>query len=217
MADDLSRHATLGFGDLSQGATIPEMASQVLARAPATFVLCGFSMGGYVAQEIYRLAPERVLSLILINTSATGIVPSELDRRRETAQMMANKPFKGVTSGNLKLSVHPSRAKDQHLLDHIQSMALSLGKDVFLRQLVMPRADRHNDLQGIRCPTLVVAARGDRMRSVEESQLLADGIPGARLIVFEDCGHMTPLEHPDALNRVLIDWLDTCLTTASTR
>jgi pimeloyl-ACP methyl ester carboxylesterase len=215
MAEDLSRHATLSFGDLSRGATITEMATQVLAQAPAAFVLCGFSMGGYVAQEIVRLAPERVISLVLINTSATGTTPSERNNRHETAQLMANRSFKGVTTGNLRRSVHVSRAQDQHLLDHIQRMALDLGKDVFLRQLIMVRDDRHNGLESINCPTLVIAARDDRMRSVNESQALADGISGARLIVFENCGHMTPLEQPDALNNVLMDWLNACPTTVS--
>ena len=207
MTGDLSQHAELHFGDLSVGATITEMAEYVLASAPEKFVICGFSMGGFVAREIIRLVPDRVSALILINTSAKGTSVEDQNRRRDFISILKNKPFNGITASNLKQSVHFTRATDENLLDHIQGMAMELGKDVFMRQLALVRTDDHGILNTIHCPTLVLAAREDRLRTMAESQALADAIPQARLVVFNECGHMTPLEQPKALNNVLIDWL----------
>ena len=207
MIDDLSQHAQLHFGDLSVGTNITEMAEGVLANAPQKFIICGFSMGGFVGREIIRLAPQRVSALILINTSAKGTSDNDVKRRRDFISILKDKPFKGITASNLKQSVHFSRATDENLLGHIQSMAQELGKDVFMRQLALVRTDGHDELRNISCPTLVLAAREDRLRTLAEAQALADGIPNAKFIIFDDGGHMTPLEQPNALNTVLINWL----------
>ena len=215
MVPKLRRHAEPVFGDLSKGATIPEMAAQVLADAPASFHLCGFSMGGFVAREIALTQPERVRSLVLINTSARGTTASDISRRQDMIRMLADRPYNGVTRSNLTRSVHETRAADTALLDRIQEMALGLGKDVFLRQLALVRDDGHLELADIACPALVLFARHDRLRSLDESRALADGIPGAQFRIIEDGGHMTPLEHPDILGDILTEWIDECQASAS--
>ncbi len=210
MASSLGHHANLHYGDLTQDSDIAAMAGRVLADTPERFHLCGFSMGGYVAREIVAQAPGRVRSLMLINSSAAGTTADDLARRRDMARLVRDRPFTGLTAANLKKSVHPSRADDAMLIGRIQEMARDLGKDVFMRQLVLTRDGSGATLAEIRCPTLVLAATGDRLRSVAESETLADGIPDARLVVFDDCGHMTPLERPEDLNALIIDWLSEC-------
>lgn len=202
------------FGDLSNGATIPEMAAGVLAKAPPSFHLCGFSMGGFVAREIALTHPDRVRSLVLINTSARGTTPSDINRRQDMIRMLADRPYNGITRSNLTRSVHEDRADDTALLDRIQEMAKDLGKEVFLRQLALVRDDGHLELADIACRTLVLFARHDRLRSLDESRALADGIPGARFRIIEDGGHMTPLEHPDILGDILAEWIDECQASA---
>ncbi len=207
MAPQLGAHAALHYGDLTLDDTLAAMAGRVLATAPDRFHLCGFSMGGYVAREIVLTASERVLSLILVNTSSAGTGPEELARHRDMARLVEAGPFTGLTRGNLKKSVDPGREHDSALLDRIQQMARDLGPTVFARQLRLVRDDGRVRLADIACPTLVVAARGDRLRGIEDSRILAAGIPSARLEIMENCGHMTPLERPEALNALIVDWL----------
>jgi pimeloyl-ACP methyl ester carboxylesterase len=91
----------------------------------------------------------------------------------------------------------------------VTEMALALGKDAFLRQerAIIGRIDSRPHLAAIRCPTLVIAGRHDAIMPLELLEELAHGIPGARLEVLEDCGHMSPLERPDAVTRLLREWL----------
>jgi pimeloyl-ACP methyl ester carboxylesterase len=207
MTPVLAPHARLHHGDLTQDDTIAAIATRVLAAAPEKFHLCGFSMGGYVAREIVLAAPKRAQTLVLVNTSSAGITVDAMARRQDMAKLLEGRPFPGLTRANLRKSVHPARADDASLLDRIQEMAVGLGGEVFARQLRLPRGDGRESLARIECPTLVVAARDDTLRTLDESRTLADGIPGARLEVIEDCGHMTPFERPDVLAQLLIDWI----------
>lgn len=209
--DDMrSGLATLGnlhFGNLGLDDSIAAMAERVLSSAPEKFVLFGFSMGGFVAQAIVLKAPERVLGLGLLNTSSRP--QSEKESAGTLAQIaLAEKtPFKGLTSRALASSLHPDRATDQALLQRLQAMALANGKEVFLRQLSTLRDGSYADLHRIACPTLIVASDADRLRTVEESEEMAQRIPAARFEIVRDCGHMTPMEKPQELFRIIDDWL----------
>jgi pimeloyl-ACP methyl ester carboxylesterase len=204
--EGLSELGSLSFGDITQDDSLEAMAKRVLLNAPPRFVLVGFSMGGYVAQWIYKFAPERVIALILMNTSAHQ--QSEFDVAKTQAQIELAKqyPFKGLTKRALTSSVDPDRTGDQALLDRLQTMAIHNGKDVFIRQLSAMRNDGYEDLQKVQCPTLIIASRNDQMRSVDEALLMANRIPQSKMVVMEHCGHMTPLEKPVELLEVLTNW-----------
>lgn len=208
MRDGLATLGHLHFGDLSRDDTIEDMATRVLAGAPEKFVLIGFSMGGYVAQAMLRTAPERVAGLILLNTSARGQPPEEIGRNRDRVMLAQRYPFKGQTQRALAQALHPRHANDTALLDRLQAMTLTLGKDVFLRQLALVRKDGHAGLGNIRCPSLVVASRDDQMRTLEETEEMARCILHSTLVIVDDCGHMTPLERPAELLSVIAQWLD---------
>jgi|SRR5450830_171448 len=207
MRTDLAALGNLHFGDLGQDDSLSAMADRVLSTAPDKFVLFGFSMGGFVAQTIALKAPERVLGLGLLNTS------SRAQSERESAGTLAqialaqNTPFKGLTSRALASSLHPDRAGDQVLLQRLQAMALQNGKEVFLRQLSTLRDGSYADLHRIACPTLIVASDADRLRTVEESEEMAQRIPAARFEIVRHCGHMTPMEKPQELFRIISDWI----------
>ena len=213
---DLWRDVTPGldeFGpfvhaDLFQDGTIKDMASRVLAQAPETFLLVGFSMGGYVAREIVRQAPERVKALVLIATSARG--DTEVQRQRKEA--VANKPdsvsFKGLSTAAVASSLHPDNAGRHDLIARIQAMGERLGSDVFRRQSLLERVDERHLLADINCPCLILAGEQDKLRSRAEVEELHDGITGSSLQVIEKTGHMIPLEAPDELVTVMRQWLD---------
>ncbi len=207
MYSDLAALGKLHFGDLGQDDTLAAMADRVLADAPEKFVLFGFSMGGFVAQAMALKAPERVLGLGLLNTSSRP--QSEQESAATLAQLALARaaPFKGLTSRALASSLHPDRAGDTVLLQRLQAMALHNGKQVFLRQLSTLRDGSYADLHRIQCPTLIVASDADRLRTVAESEEMARRIPAARVEIVRDCGHMTPLEKPQALSRIIGDWI----------
>ena len=204
----------LQLASLDAGNAIETMAQAVLASAPPAFVLLGFSMGGYVAREIARMAPERVIALILVATSARPDRP-ELDARRIAAARQASRTaFHGLARGAIRASLHASRGGDAALIERVRVMGERLGPDVFLRQSAVVRAGDGATLGQIRCPTLVIGADGDQLRSVDEAREQAEGIPGAELAIIAGSGHMIPLEAPAALAHIVSGWLATLAARA---
>lgn len=207
MRADLATLGGLTFGDLGQDIGVQAMADAVLRQAPERFVLFGFSMGGFVAQAITLKAPGRVLGLALLNTSSRPQTAQESASTKAQIEIAERTPFKGLTSRALASSLHPDRSTDPVLLKRLQAMALSNGKDVFLRQLQTLRDSNAEQLRQVRCPTLIVASDQDKLRSVEESQEMAAQIAHARFELVRDCGHMTPMEKPGELFGIVRDWI----------
>lgn len=208
MRDDLAQLGHLHFGDLGRDSSLAAMAERILQEAPEQFVLFGFSMGGFVAQAIALQAPERVLGLGLLNTSSRPQSAQESAATLAQIALAERAPFKGLTSRALASSLHPDRATDTVLLQRLQAMALKNGKEVFLRQLSTLRDGSYADLHRITCPTLIVASDADRLRTVEESEEMAQRITAARFEIVRDCGHMTPMEKPAQLLQIIRDWID---------
>lgn len=207
MRSELATMGNLHFGDLSQDDCLAAMAQRVLSNAPERFVLFGFSMGGFVAQTIALKAPERVLGLGLLNTSSRPQSAQESAATLAQLALAQQTPFKGLTSRALASALHPNRARDPVLLRKLQAMALENGKDVFLRQLATLRDGSYADLHRITCPALIVASDADALRTVEESEEMAQRIPAAQFDIVSGCGHMTPLEKPRELCHIIGTWL----------
>jgi len=194
------------FADLKTGHTIEAIAQAILDRAPNEFHLVGFSMGGYVSREMARQAPHRVRSLVLIATSARGDTPEQIRRKESALQQISTARFSGLSLASVKASLHRERAGDAQLIERVRRMGLALGQEVFKRQSAVPRTGDLSRLGEIRCPTLVVAADDDQIRSLDEGHELRDGIPGAELVVIPRSGHMVPMEAPNLLARLMSDW-----------
>jgi pimeloyl-ACP methyl ester carboxylesterase len=124
--------------------------------------------------------------------------------------------FSGLSRGAILRSVHPERAGDVDLIARIRRMGDRLGGPVFLRQAGQARTSDLDRLGAIRCPTLIVAAAQDALRSLDEARELRDGIRGATLTVIDGSGHMLPLEAPDALADAVVPWLQAQASGAST-
>ncbi len=196
-------------GDLTRHDSLAAMAEAMLAEMPGRFALAGLSMGGYVAQEIMRRAPERVLRLVLLDTSARADTEEQRARRRGLIELAGKGAFKGVTPRLLPLLLHPHRLADAPLVATVMGMAKRVGKSAFLRQqqAILGRPDGRADLPRIACPTLVLCGRQDALTPLALHEEMAAAIPGAELRVIEECGHLSSLERPEAVTAALREWL----------
>lgn len=199
--------------DLRHDDTLPAMAARVLAAAPDRFALAALSMGGYLAFELLRQAPERVARLALLDTGARPDTAEQTRRRRGLLDLARRGQFKGVTPRLLPLYLHPDRVHEEALAGTVMAMAERLGPETFLRQqhAIMQRPDSRSLLPAIAAPTLVVCGREDAATPLALSEEMAAGIPGARLAVIEECGHLSPLERPQAVTMLLRLWLERAL------
>ena len=212
MTEDLVPFGPVVATDLSRGEDIESMAAAILSDAPERFVAVGFSMGGYVARELARIAPERVTALILIATSARGDT-EDLIRQRRSALKAAPRAFKGLSRPAIVSSLHPDRAGDEAMIARVRDMGLRLGGEVFHRQSALARGGDLDRLDAITQPTLIVAADADRLRGPDEAEELHQGIAGSTLVQIADSGHMIPLEQPQALAKEMTDGLAEQATT----
>jgi len=206
---DLTGAARCAVADLTRSDSIAALAADALAQAPAErFALAGHSMGGYVALEILRRAPERVDRVAFLNTHARPDSAEATENRRRL-MALAERDFAAVSAELFPKLVAPAHREDAAISGKVTEMALATGKEAFLRQerAIIGRIDSRPHLAAIRCPTLVVAGRLDGIMPVELLEELAHGIPGARLEVLEDSGHMSTLERPEAVTALLRDWL----------
>lgn len=205
----LSDIADITVADLTGRDSVSALAANVLAKTPPRFALAGLSMGGYVALEIVRQAPERVTKLALIDTNARSDTDEQRRKRRELMALAERGEFRDVTPRLLPVLVHPDRTDDAELTGEVIAMADRVGRDAFLRQqrLIMDRPDSRLMLPSISCPTLVLCGRQDAISTLEMHAEMADAIPGARLAVVEECGHLASLERPHATTALMRDWL----------
>ena len=207
--DGLSDLIDPRVADLTQDDSITAMAERSLAGLPERFALAGLSMGGYVALEILRIAPERVTRLALLDSSAIADRPEDSQRRRDLLALAERGQFKGVTRQLLPRLIHRDRLEEEALTSVIYAMADAVGKAGFVRQqtAIMGRSDKRSLLPSIRVPTLVVVGRQDVLTPPALAMELAAGIPEARLEVLEDCGHLATLERPAETTAALRRWL----------
>jgi pimeloyl-ACP methyl ester carboxylesterase len=208
-AEALSDIADVTVADLTLDDTIGAMAVRILTAAPEKFALAGLSMGGYAAQEVMRQAPERVERLALLDTSAHPDSPEQTEQRRGFIEQLDLGNFKGVTSRLLPLLIHENRLGDEALVGTILSSAENVGSEGYVRQqhAIMTRPDGREDLENIDGPALVLCGRQDALTPLALHEEMAAAIPEAKLVVVEDCGHLAPLERPEAVNAAMRDWL----------
>jgi pimeloyl-ACP methyl ester carboxylesterase len=205
----LADAADIVVPELTAYDSMTAMAEAVLAAAPDRFALGGFSMGGYVAFEVLRRAPQRVERLALIDTQAGPDTPEATARRRGFIEQTKIGRFHGVQPSLLPSLVHPSRLQDTDVIQPILDMGREIGPEGFVREqkAIMSRPDSRPMLAGIYMPTLVICGRQDLAIPLPRAEEMATTIPDARLAVLEVCGHMAPLERPAEVSAALRRWL----------
>ncbi len=186
------------------------IAKDILADAPPRFALAGLSMGGYLAFEIMRQAPERVLKLALLDTSARPDTPEQTQRRRLMIGTVQAGDFRTLPDLFFPTWVHPSRRQDAKLRAILGEMFSDTGPDAFVRQQTanMARPDSRPGLAAVKCPTLVLVGDADELTPVAQAEEIAQGISGARLVTVPDSGHLSTLERPDFVSAKLVEWLE---------
>ena len=190
--------------------SMPALARRILAEAPPRFSLVGLSMGGYISFEILRQAPERVARVALLDTTARPDTPEVSAARRVQMELATSGSFAGVVAALIPRLVHPSRHDDADLARLILRMGEEVGVAGYLRQQSanIGRIDSRPTLKDIRCPTLVLVGDSDQLTPPERASEIAAHIRGAELVVVPECGHLSTLERPAAVNAALRAWLE---------
>lgn len=193
------------LADHTRDDSVGAIARRVLATAPPRFALAGLSMGGYVAFEILRQAPERVVKVALLDTTARPDTPEQSTQRHVLMELARRAGIETVSRQLFGHLVHPRRAQDAPLQRLIDLMAREVGTESFVRQetAIITRPDSRPHLAAVHCPALVVVGDADRLTPLPFAEEIAAAMPRADLLVVPDSGHLSTLEQPQALARAL--------------
>ena len=201
--------------DYGDADSITAMAEAVLAVAPASFVVAGHSMGGRVALEAARLAPERVQKIILMDTGYLPRQPgpagdTEKAGRMALLEVAQKQGVRAMGKEWVKGMVHPDRLSDTLLVEAILTMFERKTSDRFARQqhALLTRPDASPVLVALHIPTLLLCGRQDSWASVAQHTAMQALAPHAQLSVIEDAGHMVLMERPEATIQVLQQFLE---------
>jgi pimeloyl-ACP methyl ester carboxylesterase len=195
--------------DHKRGSSMAEIAAAILADAPPTFALAGFSMGGYIVFEMLRQAPQRVTRLALIDTMARLDTPEGLQKRHDAVALAQAGKLRQLVAANYPASVHPQNAQNPNIRDISVRMAVENGPEVYIRQqqAIISRPDSLPLLSTIGVPTTVIVGEADTITPVADAHIMADAIPNANLVTIAGAGHMSPTEQPAMVAHALVGWL----------
>ena len=205
----LWRVGPVTIADHTRADSMSAIAQDILRVAPARFALVGLSMGGYIAFEMLRQAPQRIAKVALLDTSARADAPEQSAMRRAQMSLAAQGRLAEVLEQQLPRLVGRARREDAALREVFKLMAEEVGAAAFIRQqtAIMGRTDSRPTLGDIRCPALVLVGAEDELTPPERAAEIAGGIAGARLVTVPQSGHVSTLEQPEEVTRALLEWL----------
>lgn len=185
------------------------MAQALLVEHPGPLVLAGTSMGGILAMEVWRQAPQRVAGLALLGTSARADTPEVRKLRTDAIALFESGRMAEVLHANLPFVFHARHQDDLTMVSDYFEMIGRAGPAQLVAQnrALMAREDRRAELRAIGVPVLVACGADDQLTPPECSHEIAAAVPGAVLEVLPQCGHLLTWEQPEAVNRLLLDWL----------
>ena len=185
------------------------MAEELLAKVPARFTLIGLSLGGYLAFEIVRQQLQRLERLVLMDTTALADHPARRAGRLADIAKVKEGGIEALIPELPARWLHPAHVQRLDLTSLMSAMAHSIGAHGQFNQqtAMLSRRDSHADLERVRVPTLVACGREDPVTPVLDHEAMAARLPGARLAIIENCGHLSTIEQPEVVNRVLANWL----------
>jgi pimeloyl-ACP methyl ester carboxylesterase len=204
----LWRFGPVTVADHTRDETMDAIARRILDAAPPRFALAGLSMGGFISLAMLRLAPDRIDRLALLDTNARADVPERIAEREKFIALVQRGRFAEVNAALTPRYLHPNHRSD-NFVKLVEQMADDVGVDGFIRQqrAIMSRPDSRPMLPGIKCPTLVLVGDSDAATPPELSKEMSDAIPGAKLAVVKECGHLSTVEQPQAVNAAMAEWL----------
>ena len=197
------------MADSAAADSMAGLAERLLADAPKRFALAALSMGGYVAFEVLRQAPERVARLALVDTTPRADRPEQTERRRMLVALAKAKGIRAVLPHLIPGFLAPHHRDDPALVEIITEMAEEVGVDGFTRQqqAILERVDSTPDLAQIGCPAAVIVGELDQLTPPAGAADLAAAIRGATLTVIPNAGHLSPLENEAAVAGAMRAWL----------
>ncbi len=208
--EGLADIADVRVADLTDANSMAGLAHGVLREAPERFALAGLSMGGYVAQEIMRQAPQRVTHLALIDTNARADTPEQSENRKRVMKLAEAGKLDQVVQEMLPNLLHPDNLHNPATADVFGQMAARIGVPAFLNQqtAIMNRVDGRADLARVECPTLILCGEQDALTPVKVHEEMLGSIgASAKMKVLADCGHLSPIEQPLAVTNTMRRWL----------
>lgn len=205
--------------DHADADSLPQMAHQLLASAPAQFLLAGHSMGARVALEVLRLAPERVRGLALMDT---GFLPKpegqagddEAAKRMALLHIAQSQGVRAMAQQWVRGMVHPDFLGDAELIERVLAMFERKNADTFERQIraLLTRPDGSDVLRSLQVPTLLMCGAQDAWSPPAQHEAMQAIMPPAlvQLDLIEHAGHMSPMERPADVAASLLRWLTRC-------
>ena len=211
----LAAHADCHIVDHGTADSLVTMAEQLLATAPAKFALAGHSMGGRVALEVMRRAPERVTRLALLDTGYKAKVPGaagdeEARKRHALLDIARTQGVRAMAQVWVQGMVAPHRLADTELVEAIVAMLARKPADVFAHQIqaLLNRPDTMDVLAAVRIPTLVACGQQDSWSPPSQHEEIASYLPARPPVrIIPQAGHMATMEQPQASAQLLVDWL----------
>lgn len=197
-------------GSIGGHNSMAALAGDVLEHAPPKFALAGLSMGGIVAMEILRQAPERVCKLALMDTNPLAELQAVKLRREPQIRAASSGALSQVMRDEMKPNYLVESPQKTSLLELCMEMALDLGPDVFVNQSIALRArtDQTSILQSFEEDTLVLCGRHDKLCPVERHEFMHQLMPNSDLVIIENAGHLPTLEQPKETTLALENWLE---------
>ena len=206
---ELSADTCVAVAPITKGERVEEIASNLLDQLPARFALAGLSMGGIIAMELLRRAPDRITRIALMGTNPLAETPLAAAEREPQ--------IVGVRTGRLE-QVMRKKLETQHfapgpqrndVCELVVDMALTLGGETFVRQsrALQRRRDQQGTLRKCKVPTLVLCGAHDQICPVKRHTFMAELIPFAELVVLENAGHFMTLDDPAATTAAIREWM----------
>ena len=185
-------------------ASLADAAGRILKQVPERFILGGISMGGYIAFEILRQAPERVAALILMDTNARSDPPAAQEKRRKAIETAETSGIEAVIPSALLNIIAPVHRDNETIRHILTQMAQKTGIKRYVNEqmLIMGRPDSTDLLKKITCPVLVMGGESDALSPPEAMDAIAAQIPHSAHVIIENSGHLPPLENPAAVTAV---------------
>lgn len=207
--NDLSRDTAVMVAPITQGERIEEIASGLLDVLPARFALAGLSMGGIVAMELLRRAPERITRIALMDTNPLAETPQTAAAYEPMIIGARAGRLDEVLRGFMRADFLAPGPQRLAVLNRVFEMGRDLGPEVLIRQVraLQRRRDQQATLRKCKVPALILCGAHDRLTSPKRHAFMAELMPSARLEVIEDAGHLPTLETPEAVTEALRRWM----------
>lgn len=209
VAETLKPHVEgVHVADTARDTTLEEMASRALAATTGGLIVMAHSMGGRVAMEMGRQAPDRIKAMVLSSTSAEGPGPNEQAHRQSRIDA-ANADMTGYAQNWAPKVLSKANARDDALVARVRQMVIDCGPDLHERQnlALLNRPDATTYIGDFPFPVLLITGAEDHLSTKEVHAAIAAQIPDAESVVLEGAGHLLPFEQPESVALTVCGWL----------